>query len=155
MTTSNSPDTVGHGVRRVGVPASRRHRRNPGRGERGYVAIVTAIVLPLMLLLAAFAIDTGIYYYRSNQLQRVADAAALAGVTRMPQFPNAEATARDVALRNGIKQDADHDVIVEALDVRKIKVTIRDRNISTFFGKIVKDHFDAERKAIADRRAHV
>ena len=155
MTTSNSPDTVGHGVRRVGVPASRRHRRNPGRGERGYVAIVTAIVLPLMLLLAAFAIDTGIYYYRSNQLQRVADAAALAGVTRMPQFPNAEATARDVALRNGIKQDADHDVIVEALDVRKIKVTIRDRNISTFFGKIVKDHFDAERKAIAEYSSQI
>ena len=128
--------------------AVRRARR--GNGERGYIVVVTALLLPLLLLMAAFAIDAGLFYYRANQLQRVADAAALAGVTHMPQFPSAEATARQVIARNGITDDAEHDIIVEALDTRKIRVTIRDRKIPTFFGQVVRDRFQAERKATAE-----
>ena len=128
--------------------AIRRTRR--GNGERGYIAVVTALLLPLLLLMAAFAIDAGLFYYRANQLQRVADAAALAGVTHMPQFPSAEATARQVIARNGISDDPEHDIVVEALDTRKIRVTIRDRKIPTFFGQVVRDRFQAERKATAE-----
>ena len=151
-----STDHLGHdrdkpvpGVRVTAAPVRSRHAGRRGR-EHGYIMVVTALLLPLLLLMAAFAIDAGLFYYRANQLQRVADAAALAGVTHMPQFPSAEATAREVIARNGISDDADHDILVEALDTRKIRVTIRDRKIPTFFGQVVKDRFEAQRKATAE-----
>ena len=137
------------GVRVTAAPVRSRRAARRSR-EHGYIVVVTALLLPLLLLMAAFAIDAGLFYYRANQLQRVADAAALAGVTHMPQFPSAEATAREVIARNGITDDADHDILVEALDTRKIRVTIRDRKIPTFFGQVVKDRFEAQRKATAE-----
>jgi hypothetical protein len=51
------------------------HRAN---GERGAVAIITAISLVVLLLFAALAIDVGLMYEERAQLQSSADAAALA-----------------------------------------------------------------------------
>lgn len=51
------------------------HRAN---GERGAVAVMTAVSLVVLLLAAAIAIDVGLMYEERAQLQSSADAAALA-----------------------------------------------------------------------------
>lgn len=50
------------------------HRMN---GERGAVAVMTAVSLVVLLLIAALAIDVGLMYEERAQLQSSADAAAL------------------------------------------------------------------------------
>lgn len=47
-------------------------------GERGAVAVMTAVALVVLLLFAALAIDVGLMYEERAQLQSSADAAALA-----------------------------------------------------------------------------
>jgi Flp pilus assembly protein TadG len=49
------------------------------RDQRGGVLVVTAIVLPLILLVAAYVINVAIWYVHRQHLQTEADAAALAG----------------------------------------------------------------------------
>ena len=78
--------------------------RRPGQriapsNERGFVAVTTALLLVILLLFMAMAIDVAIWFYRGAQLQRTADAAALAGVTRMPKFDSAETVAKDIAAK--------------------------------------------------------
>ena len=51
------------------------HRAN---GERGAVAVMTAVALVVLLFFAALAIDVGLMYEERAQLQSSADAAALA-----------------------------------------------------------------------------
>ena len=49
------------------------------RDESGAVVVLVAILLPVLLGLAAFAVDVGYIMVTKNELQNVADAAALAG----------------------------------------------------------------------------
>jgi uncharacterized membrane protein len=52
-----------------------------GRDRRGNVAILFALVLPVMLLAGAFAVDEGSLYLERRQAQSVADLAAIAAAT--------------------------------------------------------------------------
>ena len=52
--------------------------------EGGYVAVMTALLMFVFMGLAAFAVDVGRWYVVGQQEQR-ADAAALAGVTKLPR----------------------------------------------------------------------
>jgi len=62
--------------------------------EGGYVAVMTGILLMVLMGLAAFAVDVGQWYLVGQQEQRAADAAALAGVTKLPaDLAGAQATA--------------------------------------------------------------
>ncbi len=51
----------------------------PGKKQRGSVFVIVALCLFLFIGLAALAIDIGYLYTTRNELQNVADAAALAG----------------------------------------------------------------------------
>ena len=52
--------------------------------------------------LAALTVDVSRWYLEGQQVQRAADAAALAGVTWMPQdLAKATLAAKDIAARNG------------------------------------------------------
>ncbi len=123
------------------------------RSQAGYVMVVTTIVLPLLLMMLALAVDVAIYYFRSVQLQRAADSAALAGVTRMPRFRDADLTARDVARRNGFV-DAEDGVSVRTSfppeNNKRFNVAIRDSVVPIFFGRLIKEHWDIEKKATAE-----
>lgn len=66
--------------------------------QRGAIAIMTAILLPLMILAAALAIDIGHLFFVKRDMQKAADLAAVAAA----QFPaNAQAVAEQVAAANG------------------------------------------------------
>ena len=121
--------------------------------DAGYTMVVTVIILPVLLVMVALAVDVAYYYYRGVQLQRAADSAALAGVTRMPRFHDADLTARDVARRNGFV-DLDGGVTVKTSfppdNNKRFSVTIRDKAAPIFFGRIVKDHWDIQKKSTAE-----
>ncbi|MBM6400954.1 pilus assembly protein TadG-related protein [Phycicoccus sonneratiae] len=72
------------------------------RDEGGYVAVVSGLLLIVLLGFSAFAVDVGHWYLEGQRAQRAADAAALAGVTKLPgDRPAAFQTARDYATGNG------------------------------------------------------
>ncbi len=118
---------------RAAFPTSR-------RDEQGYTMVVMAIVLPVLLVFAAFTVDFGSWYARAAQLKRGADAAALAGVVWMPDFPQAKAHALSVAARNGFQDGVDNITVsvdqVAGKD-RQLSVTITDNKAAQFFSSLV------------------
>ena len=77
--------------------------RKTRRDERGYVAVVFALFSGFLLLpLCAISVDVSRWYVEVQRVQNAADAAAMAGVTFLPDdFASAKATAITVAGRNG------------------------------------------------------
>ncbi|WP_226829377.1 pilus assembly protein TadG-related protein [Acidithiobacillus ferridurans] len=75
-------------------------RWRAGRGERGDIAIIAAIVMPIMILALAFGIDIGHMTYVQRNLQKIADMAAIAGAE---DIPNAQSLAQENAVKNGLQ----------------------------------------------------
>lgn len=123
------------------------------RDEDGFVLVFSALLLVVLMLFAAFAVDLGSWYARAAQIQRGADAAALAGVVWMPNdFDTATDEARDVAARNGLVHGEDNVTVeVSRIDGRpqQLQVTIIDSNVEAYFGKMAVDHITLERTAVA------
>lgn len=68
------------------------------KSQRGAIAIMAAILLPVMIIMAALAIDLGHLFYVKRHLQKVADLAAVAAA----QFlANPAVSAVNVAKQNG------------------------------------------------------
>jgi Flp pilus assembly protein TadG len=71
------------------------------RAERGSVAVIVAVLLPVLVAIAGLVIDVGSWYETKAQLQTAADAAALAGAQRLPGSPSsAQAAAQTLAADN-------------------------------------------------------
>lgn len=63
-----------------------RWARSRRRDEAGYVAVLVAVMAPVLFLaLAATALDTARWYVEIERVQKAADAGALGGVPYMPQ----------------------------------------------------------------------
>jgi hypothetical protein len=74
------------------------------RGEEGQALVLIAFVVIAMVGMVGLAIDGGLGYLESTRLQRAADAAALAGVSWIPDYRQvADGRARLAAEANGIK----------------------------------------------------
>jgi hypothetical protein len=121
-----------------------RHKR-----EHGFVAVTSALLLAVLLLFLAVGIDVALWYYRAQQIQRGADAAALAAVIKMPYISEAEAIAKDVAQRNDFAPSA---ITVEQVTgkPRDIRVTVKDDNVSSFFSKLILGKTSISRSAQAN-----
>jgi Flp pilus assembly protein TadG len=77
-------------------------RSGAASSDRGAVAILTAVLIPVLILLTALAVDLGRWYVEAARVQKAADAAALGGVTYMPNnYSSAQTTAGDVSADNG------------------------------------------------------
>src|SRR3954452_16703535 len=76
--------------------------------QRGQVMVMVALLLPVMMALAAFALDIGTLYAQRRALQNAADAAALAGARalQLQQLGSTgadpSATALQFAALNGV-----------------------------------------------------
>lgn len=118
--------------------------------ERGYIIASTALLLIPLMIFAAFAVDVGGWYAEADRAQRAADAAALSGVVKMPDFVAATATARATALENGYDHsDPDVNVVVERRGSQGLHVQIETKGES-YFGKVVLDEIDIDRFATAE-----
>lgn len=70
------------------------------RDERGVVALVAALALPVMMGVGALAVDVSQYRMISNRLQGAADAGALAAVQHLSDQPTAAYWAAEYAMEN-------------------------------------------------------
>lgn len=128
--------------------------------EGGFILAQAALLLVPLMIFAAFATDIGSWYHRGHQVQRGADAAALAGVTFLPDVAAAEAEARATAARNGFfdATPGNNDdfetgpapqIRVTAYGATRLEVEIRVE-ATAFLGKLVMDSIDIERYGVAE-----
>jgi hypothetical protein len=133
-------DRTGFG--QAGVPAGGTDP-DPGSGggrDSGYVAVLVAIALPLLVVLAALAVDVANWYAQAQKVQQAADAAALAGSVYLPLDPvTARASALDYARRNGYGAGAAAGATVTAVQLEnlpsRLQVTITTA-VHNVFGAI-------------------
>lgn len=130
-------------MRQPSAPSS----RQPNEG--GFITVTTTLILTFLLLCAALALDVSIWFARANELQRAADAAALAGVVKMPDQLAAQSAALEVATKNRIDP---LQVTVETIPAspREIRVSVSDQKVRSFFAKFLTDGVALTRSATAE-----
>jgi Flp pilus assembly protein TadG len=126
-------------------------RRRDDQG--GYVAILVAcFAAALMMPVCAISVDVSRWYVEVQRVQNAADAAAMAGVTYLPDdFASAKATAITVAGRNGYPNSGSSSVSVSIGDKPTQLVVTIDSTIGNAFGTSFGiDKNTIERSATAD-----
>jgi Flp pilus assembly protein TadG len=106
------------------------------RDEAGYVAVLAAMLFGTVFVgMAAIGVDTAHWYQEAEKVQKAADAAALAGVTYMPNdITKATSTAIAAATKNGYPNSGSTKVkVTVGSRPSELKVTITSK-ISNFFG---------------------
>jgi Flp pilus assembly protein TadG len=134
------------------APVSRFRRHRSAR-ETGVVMVVTAIVFPILIMSVAFVVDVSMFFFKSIQVQRTADAAALAGVTRMPRVVDARKLAIDIAKRNGYQNNVNNVTVVVAPPPdtnKRLKVTIVDNSTPLFFGTTFLKNWTIQKTSTAE-----
>lgn len=109
-----------------------RHPRqsDPRNSEKGSLVIMTALVLPIVMLIVFGAIDIAHAVYVQRHLQKIADMAAIAGAE---DIPNAESTANNNALSNGFLTTAPG----RAITVRSGNWNPQKESAPTYFSSVV------------------
>lgn len=139
--------------------------RAKDKAEQGYVMATSALLLVPMLIFAAFATDVGAWYVRGQDIQRAADAAALAGVVWMPNDVEAATAALqtvrlngyptavvvDAATFNNTADDPDPtpQVLLSSSGPQQLRVDIKAEG-EVFFGSLVIDGIAIERYGTAE-----
>jgi Flp pilus assembly protein TadG len=142
-------DVAPDGILDARAPAPK--LRGERSGEGGYVLALAALLMLPLLAFTGFAVDLGSWYSQAARTQKAADAAALAGVTQLPDFPAAVAVARDVAARNGYTHGQDGvTVTVEDLGNQRLRVEIADGNANQYFTSVFTDEVTITRGAQAE-----
>jgi len=118
-----------------------RFRGNRSR-EGGYVAVLTALLMVVLVGMAAFAVDVGRWYVVGQQAQRAADAAALAGVTSLPgDMPAAVTNAKNFSKINGFDGAVLGTTVTAGQDLTnsrptRLRVTV-SRTVNNIFGPLM------------------
>lgn len=110
------------------------------RHEDGYILAMMGLLIVPLLLMVGLSVDVGMWYNRASDVQKAADAAALAGVVWLPEIDVAQDEARAVAARNGFDfeergDDGEllYEVTAEEAAARRLRVTVTDRKVESFF----------------------
>ncbi len=114
-----------------------RARQRARRDEAGVVAVIVAVFASAVFFgLAAISVDVARWYLEAQRAQKAADAAALAGVTWMPQdLDEATVIARDVAARNGFP-DASAITVKRGDRPSELDVTVTS-TVDNVFGQLI------------------
>lgn len=70
------------------------------RPRRGNIIILTTFLLVVVFAMVAFSVDIGYICHADTELQRTADACAIAAVQRLPDQSTSTFTAQNVAIKN-------------------------------------------------------
>lgn len=117
--------------------APRQRTTNPG--DEGYLMVMMGLLIIPFIIFTAIAVDVSSWYSRATELQRAADAAALAGVVEMPRLGEARRVAGDALQRNGLTH-GDQDVEVDAgygAGGNSFRVCVSDTKVTQFFGAVI------------------
>lgn len=98
------------------MSSTKRSKQRRNRNENGSVTLMSAFAIAFLVLLSAFALDFGLYYYQGAKLQNAVDAAAVAVGS---SFESTDSSLEGVALsylqKNGIDVE---DKYKDAINVR-------------------------------------
>jgi Flp pilus assembly protein TadG len=139
-------------MRRLNAMSHRALRRQKRRDERGYIAVTTGLLLLVLISFSAFAVDVGNWYLTGQQAQRAADAAALAGVVKLPGDQTGAYSAADTfAATNGFSDTATTTVVPSLGGApTRLRVDVT-RTVDNIFGPLLgKRTTTISRHAIAD-----
>jgi Flp pilus assembly protein TadG len=92
---------------------SRKNARSPRCRRRGNIVVLGGALMTGLLVMVAFAVDVGYIVHVKTELQRTADACAMAGVMYLPSEAAASTAAQEVAAQN----PSGSEIIVSASDV--------------------------------------
>lgn len=112
------------------------------RNESGFVAVTTAIVLPVLIGVVGLAIDIGSWYFTQRALQNGADAAAIAAALNNSSTYQAEAQANAAQYgfvdgTNGINVTALNNQTCPNGQTTCYRVTISKSNPPQFFSEVL------------------
>jgi hypothetical protein len=140
-------------------PARRglRYRLTRGRGDasvadKGYVLVITALLLLPLVAFTGFAIDLGAWTARASKAQSAADAASLAGVVYLPDLPTKAVTvARETASRNGYTDGVGGVTVTVTPNARnELQVSIFDPQVEQYFSSLFVSSPTISRNATAE-----
>ena len=103
------------------------------RDEKGAILVLFALLFVFLLGLVAMVVDAGLVYLNRAQLQRAADAAALAGAYQMPDTTAARDRVRQYCSLNGVK---DADAVDVTFPNNRVRVEIT-RQVRLFFAPVL------------------
>lgn len=109
------------------------------RDEHGAVAVIVALFATAVFFgLGAISVDVARWYLEAQRVQKAADAAALAGVTWMPQdLDQATVVAREVSARNGYPDSGTSGVAVaRGSRPSELDVTVTS-TVDNVFGQLI------------------
>ncbi|MCU0267749.1 MAG: pilus assembly protein TadG-related protein, partial [Acidimicrobiales bacterium] len=120
-------------------------------GDGGYVVALTGLLILPLIAAVGLAVDLGAWYARAAQMQKAADAAALAGAAYLPDEGLAAIRAQAVAAQNGF-DDADADITVTVTPVgsQQLQVSIDDNDVNQYFTSLFVSNVDVARSAVAE-----
>jgi hypothetical protein len=111
---------------------------NPAKNERGSAVVLVVLALAALIGFAALTMDVGVLYLNHHRLSNATDAAALAAIQVLGNDPTAvtaaENTARDYALKNGLRTE-EVSVTVYS-EERRIKI-YGERDVSFFLAPVL------------------
>lgn len=109
------------------------------KAPRGQVLVIFAFMLTILIGMAAFVVDLAWIWSHQLQVQRAADAGALAGVVYLPgNVPTARSTALDESRKNGYRDNVGGVDVVAGQDAdneRMMVVTV-SAPVDTFFMRL-------------------
>jgi hypothetical protein len=119
----------------------RRARSSTGkkrRRERGQALVIFALGASILLTFTALTTDVGLILHERRELQKTADAAALAGAQELPDSQVLASTnAQEWAHRNGIDFSEGDDVQISVSDDQLEVVVKVKREASFLFGRVI------------------
>jgi hypothetical protein len=114
-------------------PARPSRSRRARRIDGGYVLAKFALLLVPLLLMTGLSVDVGFWYNRAADIQKAADAAALAGVVWLPDIGLATEHATTAAAKNGFVDGEDGvEIDIDQAGDRRLRVTITDDSVGSF-----------------------
>jgi Flp pilus assembly protein TadG len=113
-----------------------RFRCNRRYFRTGQTAVIMLLAMPTLLGALALGVDVSLMYLNWEQLQKAADAAALAGANSLPGDPaTAVTTANQYALSNGVKQG---EIVSSAVAGDDLSITVTlQRTVPYHFGNLL------------------
>ncbi|UCH86065.1 MAG: hypothetical protein JSU97_05855 [Dehalococcoidia bacterium] len=109
------------------------------REEQGQGLVVATLAMVVILAFAAMAIDVGLFLHERRELQKAADAAALAGAAELPGSPaDAMQKAHEWAANNGIDGGEFGSVEIVTTYVPNDSITVRlQRDVPFAFARVL------------------
>jgi len=122
----------------------RAERKRDARTDGGYILVTLGLMIIPLMAFAALAVDVGSWYARTTEMQKAADAAALAGVVWAPDYAHARTVAAQTLTDNGFTATSAASqtngnitiTMTSGSAPNSFKVTITDAKAPVFFSKV-------------------